>query len=299
MKDSEGEFTKASLALQDFPKNFTVCGDFMTDGRIERARIFSLGWWNGKTFATFWYVEVDQLPNVLNFNVNLAARWAPGHHSFSTQMTYAWFPFSWLHVCVSKEWETGKIALVVNGQVLKEAVYKNAVFEEGLYMSDLKPWPSTLQIELGHTWSNQLVYEHNGMISNLNIFSSVLPTDRMVAITDGQECGTPGDYVNWEETNWQLHSKARLIMVERMENLFPCKKESKVTMYSAPFKTAASCMNHCQKIGDGRGPSIGTQKEWRWVFEQYREITPLKWQSPYIWLAIQDSAEEGVWKKGG
>ena len=201
-----------------------------------------------------------------------------------------WFPLSWLHVCIAVETVTGRVALAVNGESM-EAISKAAKV----------PYDFTedegFRIELGHTYRSATIREeHEGMVSNINIFGSALSTKRMIAITGGEECGAPGDYVSWKEAQWTLHSKARLVFVDVLEDFFPCKKESKVTTYSAPFKTASSCMNHCGKIGGGRSPSIQTQEEWEWMYEQYKDITPNTMANPNTWLAATDEAKEAVWE---
>ena len=186
------------------------------------------------------------------------------------------------------------MALVVNGQVLEEGVYEKAkpTFAEKGY-----PQRHGFRMESGFIFfSASNLAEYVGMVSNINIFSSALPTERLVAITGGEECGAPGDYRSWEEADWQIHSKARFVMVDTLEDFFPCKRESKVTTYSADFMSAASCMNHCQKIGGGRGPAIGTKEEWEWLFGQFKAISPNSMKNAFMWLAAQEWAEEGVWK---
>ena len=293
MSDSEGEFTKASLGgLTHFPKNFTICGDYMTEGWLGntvRAKLFTFVYGYGINYRTDWYIAIDQHHKNTKVHVFVGG-------FFSTFIDYIWFPLSWLHLCISKESGSGKVVLVVNGQVLVEEIYETAKSPVSSERPTITEQDS-FRIDLGFTsMSHTVKFEHLGMVSNLNIFSSVLPTERMIAITGGEECGAPGDYRSWEEADWQLHSKARFMMVDVLEDFFPCKKESKVTTYSALFKSASSCMNHCQKIGGGRGPTIGTLEEWEWVFEQYRTITPNIIPYPYFWLAAQDSGKEGVWK---
>ena len=66
--------------------------------------------------------------------------------------------------------------------------------------------PANLSIALGFDPFNEL--EFTGRVSRLNIFNSALSIERMVAQTTagGEECGAPGDLVNWEEAEWTLHS---------------------------------------------------------------------------------------------
>ena len=119
--------------------------------------------------------------------------------------------------------------------------------------------PTELKLVLGQLVSGSGVSEKNeyaGMISQVNIFSSPLPTASMVAITQA-ECGSPGDYVSWDtEEDWQLASEAKNVIVEDLEK--PCRPDSMVTVYTAEFKDhsvatnpeeLSGCMEHCQKLG--------------------------------------------------
>ena len=286
MVDSEGKYTKAVLPLTDFPENLTICGDYMVEawfGHIVEADLFGIRTDTSKKAS----VKMTSTKSHIEFRFS---------HPFFYEVVHldhVWFPLSWLHMCYSVESGSGNVVFVANGQVLADyPSYPAAKVPADWTGGGLE---DNLRIELGHDKRGNIVLEeYDGMVSNINIFSSALSTERMVAITGGEECGAPGDYVSWEEADWQLDSKARLMWVEELENLFPCKKESKVTSYSAPFTTASSCMNHCQKIGGGRSPSIKTKEEWEWMFEQFHFITPNKMN--YMWLAAQDSAEEEVWK---
>ena len=134
------------------------------------------------------------------------------------------------------------------------------------------------------------------MTSNLNIFSVALSTARMVAVTQagGEECGAPGDYVSWEEEDWQLHSQARREMVGELEG--PCRRESQVTVYTAEFDYHSGCMEHCQKIGQGRSPPVRTLEEYDWLWRELTAITPELWRLNYLWLAATDEEKENVFR---
>ena len=57
--------------------------------------------------------------------------------------------------------------------------------------------------------------ELTGRISGVNIFNSSLSLERMIIQTTagGEECGAPGNLVNWEEAEWTLHSQAMVAEV--------------------------------------------------------------------------------------
>merc|ERR1712052_53091 len=95
--------------------------------------------------------------------------------------------------------------------------------------------PDNISLVLGFDTYNEL--EFTGRVSELNIFNSALSVERMIGQTTagGEECGAPGDLVNWEEAEWTLHSQAKVIEVDR-EWEGPCRRESQVRVFTADFK---------------------------------------------------------------
>ena len=205
------------------------------------------------------------------------------------------FPLTWTRLCLSLDRMTGKIRLVVNGEVVIDKDHKEALDEDD--------WrPADLDLVLGYRWDG---IELTGTISQLNIFSSPLPTARMVALTSagGEECGAPGDYVSWEEEDWKLTSQARMEMVGELEG--PCRRESEVTVYTAHFEyhgvatnpgKVSGCMEHCEKLGQGRSPPVRTLEEWHWLRKEVQAVTPDIKVLGNIWVAATDEEEEDVWR---
>ena len=101
------------------------------------------------------------------------------------------FPLQWTRACLSLD--SSRIKLVANGQLLVDEEYKK---EEDT------DTPANLSLRLGF-YVDEYGYaeEDIGMFTNLNVFKSSLPVQRMIGLTTagGEECGAPGDLVNWEE----------------------------------------------------------------------------------------------------
>ena len=101
------------------------------------------------------------------------------------------------------------------------------------------------------------------MVSQVNMYSSPLTTASMVALTiSEEECNAPGDVISWEGATWKLSSKARIQMVEEFEG--PCRRGSSLDVFQ-PSSSHKDCMEHCQKLGQGRSPPVRTLKEWDWL----------------------------------
>ena len=148
--------------------------------------------------------------------------------------------------------------------------------------------PANISLLLGSDPEN--VLEYPVKITNLNMFGSSSSVERMVRLTKagGEECEAPGDLVSWEEAEWTLHSQAKLIEVDG-EWEGPCRRESKVQVFTADFRRHRDCMHHCQKIANGHSPPVTTEEEWENLKMEINLITQDRSNLPYMWL----SATEG------
>ena len=217
--DSNGEYTGATLEAGPLPESFTICSAFMVEAwttEFTAADMFNLldddgdHWGDVNLFAASGYTEYE-----VRF----------GRVFLKRQTDTVLFPYQWTHVCVSMDSVTGKIALVVDGQLLGEKEYKRQ--EDNLR-------PSNISIVLGFDPVHML--EETGQVANSNIFNSSLSQERMIDLTTAgsKECGAPGDLVNWEEAEWTKHSHTMVLTVDR-EWEGPCKKVSKVQVFTAVF----------------------------------------------------------------
>ena len=69
----------------------------------------------------------------------------------------------------------------------------------------------------------------------------------------------------------------------------PCRRESKVQVFTADFEYQRDCIRHCRKISDGRSPLFITEEEWKNLTMEIDLITQDRSILPYMWL----SATEG------
>jgi hypothetical protein len=122
----------------------------------------------------------------------------------------------------------------------------------------------------------------------------------MVRLTTagGEECGAPGDYLSWAEAEWELHSMARNYTIPASEG--PCRVQSDMHFYTADFSSLTDCMEHCEKLGDGRSPPVRTLQEWETLNEKLRQISPditnMPYSGQYLWLSATDEEDEGKWR---
>ena len=113
------------------------------------------------------------------------------------------FPNQWLRSCMAVDSTSGMVQWVVDGILVENRTFDNLRVSKiptnlsgkivlGAYLSPIKSW---------QVFSNKL--------TNLNIFSSLLPLPEMQRKTKGEEvCLEEGDYLAWEEMTWDLRGGA-------------------------------------------------------------------------------------------
>ena len=281
--DSNGEYTSAILEAGPLPRSLTICSAFMVERwsfEYTAAFIFSLRNKNLGIVGEEWaYIQLYAAPSFTQYRVGL------GPTVFVKRMKTIFFPLQWTRVCLSLNSEAGKVTLVVDGQLLGEEDYQREEDEVR---------PANISLILG---SDHVNTEYEGRISELNIFGSSLSEERMISLTTagGEECGEPGNLVNWEEAEWTLYSQAKVIEVDR-EWEGPCRRESKLQVFAASFDDSKDCMQHCQKISGGRSPPVTTRAEWEYLTGEVEQITPSKHRyasklQPKMWLSTTEGDE--------
>ena len=278
--DSNGEYTKATLEAGSLPESFTICSAFMTEAwttRFTAAEMFSLMWVDGRIWG---YVNLFAGKTSTDFEVML------GPVNLLTKLEELFFTLQWIRACLSVDSVASKVMLVVDGQLVGEEKYRR---EEDKYR------PANISLLLGFYPNYPDPAEYTGRVSELNIFKSSLSLERMMDLTraGGVECGAPGDLVSWEEAEWTLHSQAKVIVVD-MEWEGPCRRESQVQVFTADFTYHKDCMRHCQKIFDGRSPSVTTREEWKSFTQEFDLIT--RYRSGvlnYLWLSATEGDVDG------
>ena len=183
----------------------------------------------------------------------------------------------WTRVCISLEGT--KTNLVADGTHLVATDVGN----------NQRPETATLVLG-GVAWSK----ENRGRISDFNMFSSSLTVERMIELTTagGAECGSSGDLLSWNDTEWSLHSQAKMVEVDRRLD-GPCWRQSKLKIFSIEANHwQHDCMNLCQKLG-GRSPSVRTLHEWEEFVQEFEAVSPFmsKYSHP-IWLSATEGGEE-------
>ena len=282
LADANGEFTSATVVVDpgdSFPASFTICTSYTMETWSEIADVF---WLKGKDGGMWGWLSLFCDGTMSNYVVKI------GNVVFETiPQDKILFPLEWTHTCVSLDDTTGTITLVVGGQVLHQKVHQEARQED-------ENRPTILNLTLGMNtdiwgWSK----EFTGQLTNVNMFSSALAKERMERMTGGEECGALGDFLNWEEAEWTLQSKARVKMVDSQE---PCRKESKIQVFNTIFSWVHECMYHCKKMGGGRAPPVRTLQEMEFFQKELHAVTSDISNLPWVWVSATDKKKESEWR---
>ena len=100
-------------------------------------------------------------------------------------------PNSWYHICMGLDTVSGLLRIVINGVVMVNEETDN--FRNA---GHLKPKSLDGKLLLFKGYIKGFWYQHRGITSNLNIFSSMMSVENMVSRTSGgDDCSSPGDYI--------------------------------------------------------------------------------------------------------
>ena len=190
------------------------------------------------------------------------------------------FPNQWTRSCVAINAKTGLIHFVVEGTLVMTRNLDEVMDPRKL------PKNLTKRLILGTSSYGEDWYAQSNKVTNVNIFSSALPIQKMISITRNGGCVEEGDYLAWGDMEWILHGQARAekVEIEELSGVGP-------NIYYTPFPSMDACMFHCEKLHT-RAPSVTTFEEWK---ELQKLLKTNRYKKGQIWLPITDRDEEGRW----
>ena len=262
----------------DLPSSFTICSSAMTTYGSQHTLFTLLGndgnkWLaaklsvDGKTTFFYWKWADVELPPV--------------------------FAHQWVRSCIAIDTERGLLQWVVDGALVENAT-------DVPFVKDTRNKPTDLsgKIILGawqRSGSNKWMSRArtSNQVTNLNIFSRALTIREMEQNTEGGDCSPAGDYLAWEQMQWELKGRAVIESVDEQE---PCMGDPSLNLYPAGYTSMESCRHFCQKIGS-RSPSLATLQRWTDLQRDLEGMIKKKEgrQNMNIWHALDDEGTEGEW----
>ena len=191
--------TQASLTKDHFPDSINICTSVYIKSMVadwsSNINLFKIED-PDKDFEQWLRLQMRSETDLTLFWIWIGPK---GHKSSVAckESMPIFFPKFWTRVCMSVNLEDGAVRVVANGRVLE-----NRTHPEIKKLQDKKP--SRFTIRLGK--------QDNGIHSkwtDLNMFKSPPDAEKMVAMTTSgsTECGTPGDFLKWEDTEWMLKGR--------------------------------------------------------------------------------------------
>ena len=150
-------------------------------------------------------------------------------------------PFGWLHVCIGTNTFSGETRITLNDQIFK---HEDINVEFNRSTSRLpKDWTGKLLIGKGFFFGNWI--QSLGALTNINIFKRFLPESEMLAITNGQNCTAKGDFLSWEEMDWEFNGKVDKLSTNTEELCGNNHRSFKFILNG--FQTWFDCRDNCRK----------------------------------------------------
>ena len=197
------------------------------------------------------------------------------------------FPNQWFRSCLAVNTTSGLIHWVVEGTLVMTTI------SEEVKNSKSRPKDLSKKLVLGARSYGGLWYTLSHKVTNLNIFSTSLPIEKMKSTTGGESCLEEGDYLAWGDMEWILHGQARIETVDAEE---PCKGDPYVDLYYTPFPGMDSCMHHCGNLGT-RVPSVTYSQDWA-KLQKFVKVNLFDkgLNTLFLWLPVEDRKIEGEWR---
>ena len=202
-KNTLGEVHTYAELKQDprasLPDSFTVCSTIMT---AVCPTLKASGW---ATFLNILNNNRGQFLEPLLIQGTIKTTFAIELHESSKYLigkTPPLFPNQWTRSCMAVNTTSGLIQWVVDGILVLD--------REFVEVKNPKSRPRDLSrnVILGAVGSNW--YALSQKVTNLDIFSSTLTTDKMKSMTGKKSCVEEGDYLAWGDMEWILHGQARM-----------------------------------------------------------------------------------------
>ena len=288
----------ALLALDrktDLPQSFTICSSLHLNFITTSIFFYQLYQENG----TPWFNleikanrDLDRFQDIVELsNYKQAINIGPTPETMPIQ------PNSWYHGCTALDTVTGQMLVVINGRIMIDKV-----IAEFINSANEKPKSLEGRLSLFKNFRSGFWYQSRQRLTNLNVYSSALTLDKLINLTNGEQCAEQGDYLSWKEAQWNVTGNVNQESIVNEEDL--CyRPASNIVIFTDLFLGMEECMFFCEKLPDTRAPSVASDKEFLDVMRAAEKILidpatgnlyPGALSYAY-WLPVTDSKVEGEW----
>jgi hypothetical protein len=276
----------------DLPTSFTICSSVHMNFMTASIVFYQLYQDDGKPWFNF-YIRAHRDLNRFKERIDLRYYMS----LMSSLHTFPIEPNSWYHGCTALDTVTGYMMIVVNGHIVVDQV-----IEEFINSSNEKPKSLKGKLGLFKNFISGFWYQSRQSLTNLNVYSSALTFDKMIDLTHGKNCSEEGDYLSWEEAQWNVTGNINQMSVVKEEDL--CyRSSSNIVVFTDAFLDWEECMFFCEKLPSTRSPSVTSDKEFLDLMKAVERIIidpatgttkPGIFEGAY-WIPLTDSKNEGQW----
>ena len=205
-------------------------------------------------------------------------------------------PNSWYHGCSALNTITGHVLAVVNGHIII-----NQVVTEFINTNE-KPKSLQGKLSIFKSFYSGFWYQSRQRLTNLNVYGSALTLEKLMDLTDGENCSDEGDYLSWKESQWNVTGRVNQMSVIKEEDL--CyRSTSNIVLFTDIFLEWKECMLFCEKLPKTRAPSVATEKKFldmmkaidRIIFDPATGNRNPGVIGAAYWIPVTDRKIEGQW----
>ena len=255
------------------PSSFTICVSVLVMRDNPQPGLFVV---LGKNGQPWFSAKIAQFGNFVGRHF-----YYPVQNQFLRIETLWMFPNQWVRSCLALNTISGSVQWVARGELVDNSTLVGITNNVPTDLSGKVILGTRFFITAAKWWTYS-----SSKLTKLDIFSSALDIQKMVNFTKGEGCGDDGDYLSWDEMEWNLHGETE---IEYMETEEICTMQS-LNYYDAGFDMK-SCMQFCQKLAGSRVPPVNSLLQWEIV----RSIASRK-KINWFWFPIHDAQNEGEWK---
>ena len=183
--------TLAKDPVGALPNQFTLCISYFVANKVGRLSQWTLLGEDGRDWL-FVYTDIMNVKkDTEDMGYTLWLRTATSDFYLPPFFGRPFVFNRWFHLCLGFDLASGLISPVAQGVVLKERIIPEVTANR----------PSSLagRLLLGTYRRDGQVREVQALLANAQVFGRKLTVPEMINISSSRECGTPGDYLAWDQ----------------------------------------------------------------------------------------------------
>ena len=272
------------------PSSWTICSAFMLNdwpsAKLSKILVWLL---TAETRVFLAYLEISATEGGTTYLAKFQEVYSV---RITTKKTL--FPGKWIRSCFSHhkmESNETQLRLVIDGSLISEDKFVDYDYNYDRF-----------ELITGNDNWNIMF---RGMATDVNMFSTALTKERMKEMTVGQggeSCGQAGDFISWPKTLndpfWTIEDTATMLELDK-DFHSPCRKMSSLNIFIMDgLHRHQDCMQHCQKLGQGRSPRANDLQQWQAMLSELEVITTkanfIRILSGFlIWLSVTEGDPGG------